>query len=325
MPERFWHETRALIGLERNTTSHTEKFISVAGAFLGMLSVFVISDLLFDNTTDNLLILASIGASAVLLFAAPHGALSQPWPVIGGNVVSAFVGVSCYQLIGDPLLSATFAVALAVGCMHYLRCLHPPGGATALTAVIGSEELHQLGYQFMLTPVLINVLVIVAIAVMFNAFFHWRRYPAHLAKRHQRSTEIQGNERKYELTQEDFAAAMQQLDSYLDITSDSLTELLELAKLHAEKNITHPEHILPGHFYSNGKLGKLWSIRQIIDQSDALSQYGSHPDKDSVIYKVVAGHGAYNMAVCLRSEFRQWARFEVVQENGRWVKVVGGA
>ena len=322
MPEKFLHEARALIGLERNTTSHTEKLISVAGAFLGMLAIFVISDMLFDNTTDNLLILGSIGASAVLLFAAPHGVLSQPWPVMGGNLVSAFVGVSCYQLISDPLLSATLSVALAVGVMHYLRCLHPPGGATALTAVIGSDQIHQLGYQFMLAPVLVNVLVIVAIAVIFNAFFHWRRYPSHLAKRHQRAIEIQGNEREYELTQEDFAAAMQQLDSYIDITSEGLTELLELAKIHAEKSITHPEEILPGHFYSNGKLGKLWSIRQIIDQSDTLSQYGSHPDKDTVIYKVVAGNGAYNTAVCPRAAFRQWARFEVVQDNGRWIKVI---
>lgn len=321
MLDSFWHEVRALIGLERNTTSHTEKLISVAGAFLGMLAVLVICSTLFDNTTDNLLILGSIGASAVLLFAAPQGALSQPWPVIGGNVVSAFVGVSCYQLVSSPLLSAALAVALAVGFMHYLRCLHPPGGATALTAVIGSDQLHDMGYQFVLTPVLINVLVIVLIAVMFNACFHWRRYPAHLVKRQPRSQQVQGDEREYELTQEDFAAAMQQLDSYIDITSDALTELLELAKIHAEKNITHPHEILPGHYYSNGKLGKRWSVRQIIDQSDAASSYRGRTDNDAVIYKVVAGNGVYHTAVCQRSEFRQWARFEVVQEYGRWVKV----
>lgn len=317
IPGKYWQEFRALIGLERNTTSHAEKIISLAGAFAGIVAVYFVSTLMLDNPLSKVMVLGPIGASAVLLFAVPQGALSQPWPVIGGNVLSAAVGVTCYQWIDDPLLSASVAVAVAVGVMHYLRCLHPPGGATALTAVIGGDEIHELGYQFLLSPVLVNVLVIVLIAIAFNYVFHWRRYPAHLAKRHKRSEEIQGDEREYELTQEDFAAAMQQLDSYIDVTSDGLTELLELAKQHAAKSATHPRDILPGHFYSNGKLGRLWSVRQVIDQADI-----ARPDKDMVIYKVVAGYGAYDTALCLRGEFRQWARFEVVLDNGRWVKVL---
>ena len=315
--DRIWQELRALAGFEPNTTSHAEKLISIAGGLTGILAVYYISTLMLDNPFSQVIVLGPIGASAVLLFAVPQGALSQPWQVIGGNFLSAAVGVTCYKFIPDTLLSASVAVALAIGVMHYLRCLHPPGGATALTAVIGGDEIHELGYGFLFEPVLINVVVIVAIAIMFNYAFHWRRYPAHLAKRHKRSEEVQGNEREYELTQEDFAAAMQQLDSYIDVTSEGLTELLELAKQHAEKSATHPAEILPGHYYSNGKLGRLWSIRQVIDQADI-----ARADKDMVIYKVVAGNGGYETALCLRDEFRQWARFEVVQENGRWVKVV---
>jgi CBS domain-containing membrane protein len=317
IPGKYWQEFRALIGLERNTTSHAEKLISLAGGLTGILAVYYISTLMLDNPFSQVIVLGPIGASAVLLFAVPQGALSQPWQVIGGNFLAAAVGVTCYKFIPDTLLSASVAVALAIGVMHYLRCLHPPGGATALTAVIGGDEIHDLGYSFLFEPVLINVLVIVAIAIMFNYAFHWRRYPAHLAKRHKRSEEIQGDEREYELTQEDFAAAMQQLDSYIDVTSDGLTELLELAKQHAAKSATHPRDILPGHFYSNGKLGRLWSVREVIDQADI-----ARPDKDMVTYKVVAGHGAYETALCLRGEFRQWARFEVVLDNGRWVKVL---
>jgi len=317
IPGKYWQEFRALIGLERNTTSHAEKLISLAGGLTGILAVYYISTLMLDNPFSQVIVLGPIGASAVLLFAVPQGALSQPWQVIGGNFLAAAVGVTCYKFIPDTLLSASVAVALAIGVMHYLRCLHPPGGATALTAVIGGDEIHDLGYSFLFEPVLINVLVIVAIAIMFNYAFHWRRYPAHLAKRHKRSEEIQGDEREYELTQEDFAAAMQQLDSYIDVTSDGLTELLELAKQHAAKSATHPRDILPGHFYSNGKLGRLWSVRQVIDQADI-----ARPDKDMVTYKVVAGYGAYETALCLRGEFRQWARFEVVLDNGRWVKVL---
>lgn len=317
IPGKYWQEFRAMIGLERNTTSHAEKLISLAGGLTGILAVYYISTLMLDNPFSQVIVLGPIGASAVLLFAVPQGALSQPWQVIGGNFLAAAVGVTCYKFIPDTLLSASVAVALAIGVMHYLRCLHPPGGATALTAVIGGDEIHDLGYSFLFEPVLINVLVIVAIAIMFNYAFHWRRYPAHLAKRHKRSEEIQGDEREYELTQEDFAAAMQQLDSYIDVTSDGLTELLELAKQHAAKSATHPRDILPGHFYSNGKLGRLWSVRQVIDQADI-----ARPDKDMVIFKVVAGNGGYETALCLRDEFRQWARFEVVLDNGRWVKVL---
>jgi hypothetical protein len=202
--------------------------------------------------------------------------------------------------------------------MHYLRCIHPPGGATALAAVIGGSEVHALGYHYLVMPIGINAVAIFVMAVLFNGLFHWRRYPAHLNKKIRESKETQPGEREFELTHEDFSAAMQQLNSYVDITAESLSELLELAKQHAEKNITHPQEIIPGRFYSNGKLGKLWSVRQALDASDE----DVIPEKDQVIYKVLAGHGAYQTGICLRSEFRQWARFEVVpQSNGRWVTI----
>lgn len=318
---QLWTDFRAIAGLERNTTSHTEKLISATGAFFGILVAYWVCTMTLNDPFGHTLIVASLGASAVLLFAVPHGALSQPWPVIGGHLVSALLGILCYKMIPDPLISAASATGAAVGAMYYLRCLHPPGGATALTAVIGGDEIHALGFNYALNPILINVLLIVLFAIVFNYLFNWRRYPAHLSKKHQPTRDTLPIEREYELTQEDFSAALQQLDSYLDITSESLTELLELAKLHAEKSITHPDEILPGRYYSNGKIGRLWSIRQIVDQSDVAEQYMTPPSKDLVIYKVVAGHGIYNTAVCLRHEFRQWARFEVQLENGRWVKV----
>ena len=123
-------------------------------------------------------IIASMGSSAVLLFAVPHGPLSQPWPVFGGHLVSALVGVTCVKLIPEPMLAAAIAVALAIGAMHYLRCIHPPGGATALGAVVGGDVVHQLGYQFVVTPVMLNATTILLVALLFNAPFGWRRYPA---------------------------------------------------------------------------------------------------------------------------------------------------
>lgn len=318
----YFNELRLLIGFERNTTSHGEKWISALGAMLGILAVFWLTRWQFPHgfmeNAGSLVIVTSMGASAVLLFAVPQGALSQPWALVGGHLLSAFVGVSCQKLFPDQTWTPALAVGLAVGVMHYSRCIHPPGGATALAAVIGGSEISALGYHYLIMPILINVIAILLMAIVFNAFFHWRRYPAHINKRIRESKQTQPAERQFELTQEDFSAAMQQLNSYVDVTAESLTELLELAKQHAEKNITHPADIIPGCFYSNGKLGKLWSVRQVLDGSDEDVK----PEKDRVIYKVLAGDGAYQTAICLRTEFRQWARFEVKpQDSGRWIKV----
>lgn len=314
------HEARLLLGIERNTTRNGEKVISAVGAFFGILAVYWGTRWCFPHgfmhTAGTLIMVTSMGATAVLLFAVPQGTLSQPWAVIGGHVLSAFVGVAVQQFVPDHAWTPALAVGLAVGVMHYLRCMHPPGGATALAAVIGGAEIYQLEYFYVLMPILVNVGSIMFMAIVFNAFFPWRRYPAHLTRR-KLSQPALASERQFELTQEDFSAAMEQLNSYVDITSENLTQLLELAKQHAEKNIIHPEQIIAGHFYSNGKLGKLWSVRQVVNAAD-----NQNANNDQVTYKIVAGAGEYTIGSCLRREFREWARYEVKQQaNGHWKKV----
>ncbi|MBR9911871.1 MAG: HPP domain-containing protein [Gammaproteobacteria bacterium] len=322
MGSRIWlGELRLLVGFEQNRTSHGEKIISALGALLGILAVAAVSGWMHQlgllDAAAGYLVVMSIGASAVLLFAVPQGALSQPWPLLAGHLLSAFIGVTCFQLLQDSLWSAALAVGLAIGAMHYCRCIHPPGGATALTAVLGGVQVHELGYFYLLAPILLNVLVILLAAIVFNSLFAWRRYPAHLARKHKVARMSQPPNRQFELTQEDFSAAMQELDSYVDITAEGLTELLELAKQHAEKNITHPAEIVAGKFYSNGKLGRLWSVRQVVDESTDV-----RPANDKIIFKVVAGDQSYITDICLRDEFRQWARFEVEKRDNRWVKLV---
>ncbi|MET0716977.1 MAG: HPP family protein [Pseudoxanthomonas sp.] len=319
-PSPAFQELRLWLGIERNATSHGEKWISAVGALLGIVSVYWITRWVFAEgfmgTAGGTLMLASMGASAVLLFAVPQGALSQPWAVIGGHLVSACIGVSCQRLFPDHTWTAALAVGLAVGAMHYLRCIHPPGGATSLAAVIGGADIHALGYHYVMTPVMVNVVAILLMAVAFNALFAWRRYPAHLHRRARQSVATQPAQRQFDLTQEDFAAAMQQLNSYVDITTENLTDLLELAKQHAEKNITHPDAILAGRYYSNGKLGKLWSVRHVLESPDPQSA-----SKATVAYKVLAGDGIGQSGVSPAGEFRQWARFEVApQPNGRWTR-----
>lgn len=320
MTKHLLHEVRLLLGIERNTTRNGEKIVSAFGAFFGILAVYWGTRWCFPDgfmhTAGTLIMVTSMGATAVLLFAVPQGALSQPWAVVGGHLLSAFVGVSVQQLFPDQTWTPALAVGLAVGVMHYLRCMHPPGGATALAAVIGGAEIYRLEYFYLLMPILINVVSIMLMAIAFNAFFPWRRYPAHLTRRKLAKPAV-ASERQFEITQEDFSAAMEQLNSYVDITSENLTQLLELAKQHAEKNITHPEQIIAGHFYSNGKLGNLWSVRQVVDAAN-----NQNASKDQVIYKIVAGAGGYATGICLRTEFRQWSRYEVKQQpNGHWKKV----
>tara|TARA_R110000868_G_scaffold174705_3_gene411558 strand:+ start:1721 stop:2701 length:981 start_codon:yes stop_codon:yes gene_type:complete len=315
------NELRLLVGYTVNSTSHAEKIISALGGFLGIACVFWLTHLVIAagllDQSGGVLVIASMGASAVLLFAVPHGALSQPWAVAGGHLISGVIGITCFKLFGNTFVIAGLAVGLAIGAMYYLRCIHPPGGATALTVVMGGSAINELGYQYLLVPVAINVVVILLVSLVFNAFFAWRRYPAHLGHKFKKPIAVKPSDRQFELTHEDFAAAMQELDSYVDITPEGLSDLLELAKQHAEKNITHPSEIIAGHIYSNGKLGSLWSIRQIVDASPTDSQ----PHRDKVIYKVLAGDGGYETGICLRSEFHQWARFEVTKQNQQWLKV----
>lgn len=128
----------------------------------------------------NLWFIAPMGASAVLLFGVPSSPLAQPWSIVGGNVLSALIGVTVGMLVPDPALACGLAAALAIAGMYFLRCLHPPGGAVALTAILGGAGVHSEGYHFVLTPVLLNSLMLALLAIVFNNLVG-RRYPHPLA------------------------------------------------------------------------------------------------------------------------------------------------
>ena len=148
---------RRFAGIGANSSGHLEKWISGAGGLTGILGVMLVSQT-YLGLSGSAGLVASMGASAVLLFAVPHGPLSQPWAVFGGHLVSAVIGVTYVKLNAQPFIASALAVALAISAMYYLRCIHPPGGATALTAVAGGDAVHALGFHYVLTPVLLNVL-----------------------------------------------------------------------------------------------------------------------------------------------------------------------
>ncbi|MFM8392186.1 MAG: HPP family protein, partial [Methylophilaceae bacterium] len=142
-----------------------------------------------------------MGASAVLLFALPASPLAQPWSIIGGNLIAAVVGITCAKLIATPILSVALAGGLAIALMMRFRCLHPPSGAVALTAILGGSQVSELGYQFVFSPVLVNSLLLVMLAIIFNLLAK-RDYPHH-PKIPQKSTKDVG-----EITLEDVEKAL---------------------------------------------------------------------------------------------------------------------
>jgi CBS-domain-containing membrane protein len=222
-----------LIGFNRRNISQRERLVTSLGGFIGILGVYFVSNTLLD-TQGAAMIVASMGASAVLLFAVPHSALAQPWNVAGGHLVSAVIGVTCARYIPDMLLAAALGVGFAILAMHYLRCIHPPGGATALSAVIGGPAVHVLGYGYVVEPILINTLVILAIAIVFNALFDYYRYPA-----------IHGQSRKQPPKQDahyppidhaDLVYALSQIDTIVPVSEEDLIKIYELATRKGESN-----------------------------------------------------------------------------------------
>jgi len=300
-----------LLGIELTPVTHIERLVSTAGGFLGILFILLVSTR-FLALDHALLIVASMGASAVLLFAVPHGPLAQPWPVAGGHLVSAAVGITCAKFIPDALLASALAVGLAIGVMHYLRCIHPPGGATALSAVVGGPVVHEIGYQYMLTPVAINVVVILTVAFLFNYPFAWRRYPAALKPR-----PVKQQDDSYQaIAHEDLVYALAEVNSFIDISERDLLAIYDLATHRSNSQHMDPHRLKLGDFYSNGKYGTEWSVRQIIDESRS-----EHPDKDLVIYKTVAGDGLRKTGFATRREFAQWAKHEVYRDDENWRRV----
>ncbi|MCG6938215.1 MAG: HPP family protein, partial [Gammaproteobacteria bacterium] len=211
-----------LIGFSRQAINFKEKLISTVGGFLGIFVIFMISYWLLDPEVA-VYIVPSMGASAVLLFAAPHAPFSQPWNVIAGHVFSALTGVACWYWIPDFTVAASASVGLAIGVMTITRSIHPPGGATALAAIIGSEKLHDLGYSYVLQPILLNAVTILLVAVIFNCLFKWRQYPAHLYISKQA---IEPMAIEYEpINHEDFVYALSHIDTFVDIDETDLLKI----------------------------------------------------------------------------------------------------
>jgi CBS domain-containing membrane protein len=208
-----------------------ERLRSGLGALLGIALTGVVSHHLLGNASTIPWLIAPMGASAVLLFGVPASPLAQPWSIIGGNLVSAVVGVTCALFIPDPAFAAAVAVGVAICAMFTLRCVHPPSGAVALTAVLGGPAVHSLGYEFVLEPVLLQSLLLLGGALVYHkATGH--RYP-HVAQAAPATKAEPAASAAASFTRADLEAALRDRNELIDVATDDLEALLREAEIRA--------------------------------------------------------------------------------------------
>lgn len=173
-------------------------------------------------------IVAPMGACAVLLFAVPASPLAQPWPVLGGNLISTAVGLGAHAVFGDVLVAAAVGVGAAIGVMMLLGCLHPPGGACALLAATATPAIDEQGPLFILSPVAVNTVVLLLVAVAVNNL-SGRRYPHRPAP----ATPAGPAAAALGITAPDVEEAMKRLADRLDVLPADIVTIVRDAETHA--------------------------------------------------------------------------------------------
>jgi CBS domain-containing membrane protein len=216
------------------SVSFTERFRGSGGAFLGILLTGLISSWAVGASLALPLLIAPMGASAVLLFAVPSSPLAQPWSIIGGNTAAALIGVTAAHFIPGPVLAASVAIGFAIAAMFTLRCIHPPSGAVALTAVLGGPVITGMGYRFVLWPVLLNSIVLTVTAIGYNNATR-RRYPHPQVTPDagRRGTHDERPSRRLSFSTADLDDVLKRYDQVLDISRDDMESLFEQAEMQA--------------------------------------------------------------------------------------------
>ncbi|MFH5250674.1 HPP family protein [Burkholderia semiarida] len=209
-----------------------ERLRSCTGALVGIATVGVTMRLLPGVPGLVPLLVAPMGASAVLLFAVPASPLAQPWSIIGGNLVAATVGVACAQWIADPVTAAAVAIACAIGGMFALRCVHPPSGAVALTAVVGGPAIHALGFGFVLQPIALQSAILLSAALVYHALTG-HRYPHGGVRPEAKPQAGAAAPARGGFTRGDLDAVLKRRGEWLDVDPDDLETLLRETEMQA--------------------------------------------------------------------------------------------
>ncbi|WP_221392791.1 HPP family protein [Dyadobacter sp. NIV53] len=180
MPKRFKKHIRLAryVVYKETLIDFKDHIWTFIGSFAGIALIGYINSKSF-NVTDNVFLIGSFGASSVLIYGIVNSPLAQPRNLIGGHVICALIGVTVHYIIPNEIwLSSAFAVSLSIVMMQITKTLHPPGGATALIANIGSEKITSLGYMYVISPVLSGAVILLLVAILVNNLASHRKYPA---------------------------------------------------------------------------------------------------------------------------------------------------
>lgn len=229
-----------LIVPETMPVSYKERMRAAVGALIGILLTGMLGYLTVGTTPALPALIAPMGASAVLLFAVPSSPLAQPWSILGGNIVSALIGVTVAALVPHVFTAAALAISIAIAAMISLRCLHPPSGAVALTAVLGGSAIHDLGYGFVLWPVAGNSIILLTVAVLFNNFTG-RPYPHSIRPQPSgHGTKDPAPIERIGFSSADLDDVLKEYDQVLDIDRDDLETILRRTELRSyRRRATH--------------------------------------------------------------------------------------
>lgn len=231
--------------------SHSAMLLPVFGAFLSILLVALLSHKLVNDTSYPILI-ASMGASAVLLFVVPSSPMAKIWPFVGGHLISTAIGISCFFLIPNLYMAVAISVSFSILAMIYLGCLHPPGGAASLAFILAGPEVHEIGFQFLLTPVAMNLFFMLLTSQAFNnaRFLIKRRPRVQLAASHNLQSK-NTPQSTLPFLETDLDDALKDMETFIDISHEDLNTIFSLALTRAKmrshqgkscKDIMTPAH-----------------------------------------------------------------------------------
>ncbi|MBT1704292.1 HPP family protein [Chryseosolibacter indicus] len=165
-----------IVVYKETLVNYTEHFWTFLGSFVG-IGLIGLMQSFYLSASDNLFLVGSFGATSVLIYGVINSPLAQPRNVIGGHLISALVGVTINYFVPYDWLAAALAVSSSIVLMQITKTLHPPGGATALIAVIGSEKIKALGFGYVISPILSGVVILLFVAMVFNNITKKRSYP----------------------------------------------------------------------------------------------------------------------------------------------------
>lgn len=206
------------------------KLLSVASSFSAILIMTLLTQKLSIGVAYPIIV-ASMGASAVILFIMPHSPFAQPWPFFGGQLISAVIGVACAQWIADTAIASACAVGSSVFAMLLLRCLHPPGAATAIAPVLSDDLISSLGYGYVLMPVGLNVAILLIMAIVINRWVLRHQYPTVPGA----NDTIDKSTQQTGISDQDLTLALENMDMFMDVSPADLRKLLTDAEARSFK------------------------------------------------------------------------------------------